>query len=149
MLCSQLTNKLTIDLKSFCLFLLVSMTDSYSKKLSHHYIVAYRCTLYINRSPFPLCLSLFFPYATNCLPACLPALVSCFVSLFCFYISSLVLVAILLYIYTSISVPALVLPKRATLHPDPFVTLCCVTNRFRNTYTLRHSVCTIKYACTC
>ena len=35
-LCSQLTNKLTVDFKSFYLFLLVSMTDSYSKKESEH-----------------------------------------------------------------------------------------------------------------
>ena len=35
-LCSQLTNKLIIDLKSFCLFPLVSMTESYSKKESNH-----------------------------------------------------------------------------------------------------------------
>ena len=33
---SHLTNKLTVDFKSFCLFLLVSMTDSYSKKESEH-----------------------------------------------------------------------------------------------------------------
>ena len=33
-LCSPLRNKLTVDFKSFCLFLLVSMTDSYSKKES-------------------------------------------------------------------------------------------------------------------
>ena len=55
-------------------------------------------------------------------PACLPALVFCFVSLFCFSISPLVLVAILPYLYTNISIPALMLPKRATLYLDPFVT---------------------------
>ena len=33
-LCSQLTNKLTVDFKSFCLFLLASITDSYLKKES-------------------------------------------------------------------------------------------------------------------
>ena len=90
--------------------------------MSHLYIVAYRWNLYINRSFLPFSFVSFFPYATTCLPACLPALIFCFVSLFCFSISPLVLVAILLYLYTNISVPALVLPKRATLYLDPFVT---------------------------
>ena len=35
-LCSQLMSKLTVDFKSFCLFLLVSMTDLYSNKESEH-----------------------------------------------------------------------------------------------------------------
>ena len=94
--------------------------------------------MYINRSFLPFSFVSCFPYATTCLPACLPALVFCFVSLSRFYISPLVLVAILLYIYTNTFIPALVLPKRATSHSDPFVTLCCVTNRFRNTYINNH-----------
>ena len=57
-----------------------------------------------------LCFVSFLPYATTCLPACIPALVFCFVSLFHFYISPLVLVAILLYLYTNTFVLALVLP---------------------------------------
>ena len=53
---------------------------------------------------------------------CFPVLVFCFASLFRFSTSSLALVAKLSHRYIYTSVPALVLPKRATLHPDPFVT---------------------------
>ena len=116
--------------------------------MSHPYIVAQRWNLYINRSFLPFSFVSFFLYATTCLPACLPAFVFGFVSLFCLSISPLALVAILLYIHTNISVPALVLPKRVTLYLEPFVTLCCVNYCFRNTCTLRHHVYTIKYTCT-
>ena len=125
-LCSQLTNKLTINWKSF-LSVSISFHDwlILEERVRPWVILTLlrkRWNLYINRSFLPFSFVSFFPYATTCLPACLPALVSRFVCLFRFYISSSVLVAILLYIHTYISVPALVLPKRATLHLDPFVT---------------------------
>ena len=79
--CSHLTNKLTVDFKSFCLFLLVSMTDSYSKKELDHESSLHCCVtmkLVYNQVFFPFSFVFFFPYATTCLPACLPALVFCF-----------------------------------------------------------------------
>ena len=55
--------------------------------------------------------------------SCLPVPAFLFHFLFRLSISLLVLVAILSFIHTYISVPALVLPKRANPDWDPFVTL--------------------------
>ena len=128
------------------------MTDSCSKKeLDHesslHCCVTMKLVYKQVFSPLQFCFLLSLPNNLfTCLPSC-----TCFLFRFSvlFYISPLVLVAILLYIYSKTFIPALVLPKRATLHLDVFVTLCCVNYRFRNTYILRHHVYTIKHACTC
>ena len=69
-----------------------------------------------------------FPSFLTQQPVYLPfllVLVSCFVSPLCSSIFPLVLVAILSYIDTNTLAHALLLPKRATLHLDPFVTLSC------------------------
>ena len=94
--------------------------------MRHPYIVAYWWNMYLYRSFLPFCFVCFFSYQQPIYLPCLPVLVSCFVSVLCFFISSLLLVAILSCIHTYTLLPALGLPKRAILHLDLFVTLCWV-----------------------
>ena len=106
-LCSELTNKLTIDLKSFCLFPLVCMSDSYLKREPDHKSSLHCCVmmkLVYKQVSFPFSFVSFFPYATTCLPV----LLSCSCFLFRFYIlilspSALLFVPNTIYIYIHIS----------------------------------------------
>ena len=102
-LCSQLMNKLTIDLKSFCLFPLVCMSDSYLKREPDHKSSLHCCVmmkLVYKQVSFPFSFVSFFPYATTCLPVLLSC--SCFPFRFSILIlspSALLFVPNTIYIY--------------------------------------------------
>ena len=109
--------KLTIDLKSFSLFPLVSMTNSYLKKESDHKSSLHCCIMMklVFKQVFsPLWFCFLLSLRNN--------LFTCPAFLFLLSVSSLYFLSSISCIQTYTLVPASVLAKWATLNPDPFLT---------------------------